>query len=56
MSNESIILETAKALLYQSKMENSVRLLGISISNLNTKDKKGLTKEKAINAQLVFKF
>ncbi len=55
-SNETIILETAKALLYQSKMENSVRLLGISISNLNTENKKGVPNEKAINAQLVFKF
>ncbi|WP_425549107.1 DNA polymerase IV [Aquimarina addita] len=36
----SILLETAKELLYQEKMKNSVRLLGISLSNLNTGTKK----------------
>jgi len=38
--DQSILLETAKELLYQEKMKNSVRLLGISISNLNTEIKK----------------
>jgi len=37
VSDASILLETAKELLYQEKMKNSVRLLGISLSNLNTK-------------------
>ena len=36
----SLLLETAKELLYQEKLLDSVRLLGISLSNLNTKDSK----------------
>ncbi len=31
-----LLLETAKELLYQEPLQNSVRLLGISLSNLNT--------------------
>jgi DNA polymerase-4 len=33
-------LEVARELLYQERMKNSVRLLGISLSNLNTEVKK----------------
>jgi DNA polymerase IV len=40
VSDKTIILETAKELLYQEKMKNSVRLLGISLNNLNTNQKK----------------
>ncbi len=36
ISDKSLILATAKELLFQEKLENSVRLLGISLSNLNT--------------------
>ncbi len=36
VADKKLILETAKELLYQEKMENSVRLLGISLANLNT--------------------
>lgn len=36
VSDAAILLETAKELLYQEKMRDSVRLLGISLSNLNT--------------------
>ena len=36
LSNKDLILEKVKALLYQEKLSNSVRLMGISISNLNT--------------------
>ena len=36
ISDKNIILDTAKGLLYQEKLNNSVRLLGISISSLNT--------------------
>ena len=39
ISDKSLILETAKDLLYQEKLSNSVRLLGISMSNLNTETK-----------------
>jgi DNA polymerase-4 len=40
VSDKGLLLETAKELLYQEKMKNSVRLLGISLSNLNTEIKK----------------
>lgn len=35
VNDASILLETAKELLYQEKLKNSVRLLGISLTNLN---------------------
>ncbi|RMB56432.1 DNA polymerase IV [Dokdonia sinensis] len=56
--SKDVILETAKDLLYQEKMENSVRLLGISLSNLNTEDKKKekSKKEKPIDVQVKFEF
>jgi len=50
-----IILEQAKMLLYQEKLKNSVRLLGISISNLNTEAKEKTTK-KSVNVQLKIEF
>ena len=59
IADKSLILETAKDLLYQTGLENSVRLLGISLSNLNTEDKKkpdSETKEEAISVQLRFDF
>jgi len=57
--NKDVILETAKELLFQEKMSNSVRLLGISISNLNTETlKKQLSEaiEKPVSVQLKFEF
>ena len=46
VSDAAILLDTAKELLYQEKMRDSVRLLGISLSNLNTgKEKKKKEKE-----------
>lgn len=58
ISDASILLETASELLYQSKMKNSVRLLGISLSNLNTgkKDRKKKEKEEVELIQLKFDF
>ncbi|MGB1231786.1 MAG: DNA polymerase IV [Winogradskyella sp.] len=59
VSEKAIILETAKNLLYQDTLNNSVRLLGISISNLNTASKKSkpLKIEKtAVSVQLKFEF
>jgi DNA polymerase-4 len=59
VSNKEIILETSKDLLYQEKMSNSVRLLGISLSNLNTEDKASSiidAKEKTVSVQLKFGF
>lgn len=40
ISDKALLLETAKELLYQEKMKESVRLLGISVNNLNTEIKK----------------
>ena len=56
--SKDIIMETAKDLLYQEKLENSVRLLGLSLSNLNTEDKKKLKpqKEEEIDVQMRFEF
>ncbi len=45
VNDAAILLETAKELLYQEKMKNSVRLLGISLSNLNTNQEKKKPKE-----------
>ncbi|WP_296313051.1 DNA polymerase IV [Winogradskyella sp. UBA3174] len=59
VSEKAIILETAKDLLYQDKLDNSVRLLGISLSNLNTKVAKPKSSEiekKSFSVQLKFAF
>lgn len=56
ISSEDLILEIAKELLYQEKMKNSVRLLGISLSNLNTEKADSKEEEKEILVQLKFKF
>ncbi|BDB56125.1 DNA polymerase IV [Flavobacterium ammonificans] len=40
ISDKALILENVKELLYQERMKDSVRLLGISLSNLNTEQKK----------------
>ena len=40
ISDKALILEIVKELLYQERMKDSVRLLGISLSNLNTEEKK----------------
>ncbi|WP_299220881.1 DNA polymerase IV [uncultured Aquimarina sp.] len=58
VNDADILLETAKELLYQSEMKNSVRLLGISLSNLNTgkKDQKKIEKQEVEIIQLRFDF
>lgn len=59
VQNKSIILDTAKDLLYQEHLNNSVRLLGISLSNLNTdseKVKHQQAKDKSVSVQLKFDF
>ena len=60
LSDKSVILETAKDLLYQDTLSNSVRLLGISLSNLNTEisQKKVSTEndKKSVSVQLKFEF
>lgn len=50
ISDAGLLLENAKELLYQEKMKDSVRLLGISLSNLNTEIKK------TVVVQLRFEF
>lgn len=39
IADQSLIYDVAKELLYQEKLKDSVRLLGISMSNLNTNQK-----------------
>ena len=56
IADKNLILETAKQLLYQEELQNSVRLLGISLANLNTGDKKVKAKEETISVQLKFDF
>lgn len=56
VSSAELILEVVKELLYQEKLKESVRLLGISISNLNNeKDEKPVEKD-SISEQLKFEF
>ena len=55
ISDKVIILEQAKLLLYQENLKNSVRLLGISMSNLNTKKAKK-PEQKSVSVQLKFDF
>ncbi len=40
ISDKSLLFETAKELLNQERMKDSVRLLGISLNNLNTEQKR----------------
>ncbi|WP_224485092.1 DNA polymerase IV [Robertkochia aurantiaca] len=57
ISDESLILEVAKELLYQERLENSVRLLGISVSNLNISHlDEEADEEGAVAVQLRFDF
>ncbi len=50
IADKSLLLDAARELLYQERPRDSVRLLGISLSNLNTEDKK------AFAVQLKFEF
>lgn len=40
IADKGLILENVKELLYQDRLKDSVRLLGIALSNLNTEQKK----------------
>ena len=53
VKDKAILLETVKELLYKERMKNSVRLLGISVTNLNVNTKK---KEKVLDVQLKLEF
>ena len=50
IADKGLLFETAKELLYQERMKESVRLLGISLNNLNTEVKK------SVLVQLRFEF
>ena len=50
ISDKGLIFETVKELLYQERMKDSVRLLGIALANLNTEIKKSVV------VQLRFEF
>ena len=53
VKDKDILLLTVKELLFQEKVKESVRLLGISVSNLNNKSQQD---EKVIDIQLKFEF
>ena len=53
VSDKKILLETVRDLLFQEKMKESVRLLGISVSNLNNKPRSG---QDAMDVQLKLDF
>jgi len=55
ISSKELILENVKELLFQETMKNSVRLLGISLSNLNNEKGKA-PKKKSVSVQLQFDF
>jgi DNA polymerase-4 len=40
IASKALIMEETKALLYQEPIKDSIRLLGISLSNLNTENQK----------------
>ena len=56
ISSQEVILEHSKTLLFQEKLHNSVRLVGISISNLNTEKSSEDKRKKDISFQLKLEF
>ncbi len=56
ISNKTVILDTSKNLLFQERLSNSVRLLGISISNLNTEKATKKQDQNTVTVQLKFDF
>jgi DNA polymerase-4 len=56
VSDKDLLLETAKNLLYQEELNNSVRLLGISLANLNTEKKERKSEKQEVLVQLKFDF
>lgn len=55
ISDKDVILEQSKVLLFQEKLKDSVRLLGISMSNLNTETSEKI-EQKSVSVQLKFEF
>jgi DNA polymerase-4 len=56
IATADLILEEVKQLLYQEKLKESVRLLGISISNLNNEKSEKPVEKESISEQLKFEF
>lgn len=57
INNKAIIADVAKDLLYQERLKDSVRLLGISVHNLNNEEKtKTFLPQKSVSVQLRFEF
>jgi len=58
IADAELILETVKELLFQQELKNSVRLLGISLSNLNNEESKKdqSPTKKSIDVQLKLDF
>ncbi len=56
IKDKNLLLETVKDLLFQEKLKNSVRLIGISVTNLNINAKKKEIPKKIIDYQLKFEF
>lgn len=50
VNDQSLLLETAKELLFQERLQESVRLLGVSVNNLNTEN------QQPVLVQLKFAF
>lgn len=56
IDEKEMIMKIVKELLYQEKIVNSVRLLGITLSNLNTEKRNEKEKHQFIAVQLEFEF
>jgi DNA polymerase IV len=57
ISDKNLIIDVAKELLYQERLKNSVRLLGLSLNNLNNQENaKEVPKQISISVQLQFEF
>ena len=56
IADKDLIFDVAKDLLYQERLKNSVRLLGISVNNLNNEEKKEKEMPKSVSVQLKFEF
>jgi DNA polymerase-4 len=56
ISDKHLLFDVAKELLYQERLKDSVRLLGISVNNLNNEEKKPKKIPKSVSVQLQFDF
>lgn len=56
IADKGTLMEIARELLYQDRLENSVRLLGISLSNLNAEGAGDDEADGVVSVQLKFEF